>query len=393
MNSNIKLNDIIKINPLQGRRKKVKILRTQIDFVSSNQFTSGGYRIDLPALDESFLFHLILEKDQFIFKSSNSSFFKYNGNWAREVLLKSGDQIYFSGNILSFEKEINQKKPKDNLKHIIDSSLPLLIEGETGTGKTYLAKEIHRKSNRRGRFVHLNLSAFSQNLVESELFGHVKGAFTGAIGEKLGAIKLSSYGTLFLDEIDSLSKELQLKLLLFFDNYTYRPVGSIKEEKCETRVIIASGQSLGQLVDSRQMRKDFYFRIASGFKLNLKALREKPDEIEKHCYDFCFKHDLSINFELLNFYKGYSWPGNLRQLYAHLEKKMITGGRCLSFDRYDKELMQSNIEIDSSDSNFKTLDEIKQLYVKKVYFSMNNDRNIAAKVLKIHPKTVEKLLH
>jgi len=393
LNSNIKLNDIIRINPLEGRKKKIKILRTRMDFVSSNQFTAGGYRVDLPTLDGKFSFHLMLENNQFIFKSSDKSFFKYNGNWARDVLLKPGDQIYFSGNILSFEKEVKKNKPKSDLSHIINSDLSLLIEGETGTGKTYLAKEIHEKSNRRGRFIHLNLSAFSPNLVESEIFGHVKGAFTGAIGEKLGAIKLSSYGTLFLDEIDSLSKELQLKLLLFFDNYSYRPVGSIREEKCETRIIIASGQPLDKLVESGKMRKDFYFRIGSGFKINLKPLREKSMDIEKHCYDFCFKHDLSINFELLNFYKDYSWPGNLRQLYAHLKKKMITGGRCLSFDMYDQSLMQSNIKVDLKDPDFKSLDEIKQLYVKKVYFSMNNDRNIAAKILKIHPKTVEKLLH
>src|SRR5690606_12983163 len=122
-------------------------------------------------------------------------------------------------------------------KKIIQSNLPILIEGETGTGKTTLAKSIHQMSERSGEFVHVNLSAFSENLMESELFGHLKGAFTGAYNDKKGAIERANNGTLFLDEIDSTSIAVQTKLLLFLDNYKLSPVGSGVMKKINCRIL------------------------------------------------------------------------------------------------------------------------------------------------------------
>lgn len=131
--------------------------------------------------------------------------------------------------------------------------MPIFLSGETGTGKSTLAREIHDISSRsKEPFVQINIASFSQNLVESELFGHAKGAFTGALFEKRGIFLEANKGTLFLDEIDSLSFELQTKLLLFLDDLKIRAVGSNHDKKVDVRLIVASGENLEDLIQKRR---------------------------------------------------------------------------------------------------------------------------------------------
>ena len=158
-------------------------------------------------------------------------------------------------------------------QNLINSDLKILISGETGTGKSHLARKVHEKSGRLGEFVAINLSSFNPQLIESELFGHKKGSFTGAIHDKTGAFSMAKNGTLFLDEIDSLPLDLQTKLLTFIDNKKFRRVGDTKEESINTRLIFASGRPLEQLVEQGSFRKDLFFRLKSGHSVEMASLR------------------------------------------------------------------------------------------------------------------------
>ena len=147
-------------------------------------------------------------------------------------------------------------------------------------------KKIHRDSGKVGRFVHLNLSSFSRELVESELFGHTKGAFTGAVLEKMGAIKEAHRGTLFLDEIDSIDLEIQTKLLTFLDHGEYRQVGG-GVQKSSVRMIFSTGrENIKNLVEKGKIRLDFYYRIKNSLVINLPNLRDDKDLLKPHSEDY-----------------------------------------------------------------------------------------------------------
>ena len=222
------------------------------------------------------------------------------------------------------KSELNLTLNKGSLElldeKIVKSKVPILIEGETGVGKTHIARKIHEASGCQGEFVHVNLCSFSPGLIESELFGHIRGAFTGAMNDKKGALREAREGTLFLDEIDSLSIEMQTKLLLFLEDFLVRPVGSAIKYPVQTRVICAAGKDLGEMVKEGFMRKDFYFRISSGKKLKLKSLREDPSRVESIMNKFALDKDIYFSPKLYEFYKSLPWPGNIRQLVGHLQK-------------------------------------------------------------------------
>ena len=232
------------LEAFQERSRTFRLKRLKYTFSISNSFSYdlATSSFNLPYFDKDNSidqFELVLmkskfsstynEKSRYLLKSCHQIPFRINGSYCFEAFLERGDIVEIGFNRLQFLKSNTQLKvlSEEHLipDSIIQSQLNLLIEGETGTGKTTLAKKIHEKSGRSGRFIHLNLSSFSSNLIESELFGHIKGSFTGATTNKTGAILEAHKGTLFLDEIDSLNLELQTKLLLFLDNYEVRPVG------------------------------------------------------------------------------------------------------------------------------------------------------------------------
>jgi transcriptional regulator with PAS, ATPase and Fis domain len=277
---------------------------------------------------------------------------------------------------------------------LIKSSLNIVIEGETGTGKTTMARKIHDESQRSGPFIHLNLTAFSQNLVESELFGHVKGAFTGALNDKKGALLEAHRGTLFLDEIDSIGIDLQTKLLLFLDNQEVRAVGGSISRKADVRLIFASGRSLKNLVEKAIMRRDFYFRISSGACLELKSLREQPEKIKKFCLSYEEENNVNIPSELIAFYEEQTWPGNLRQLKGHLDKKkVLSNGKKFSLQKVDYDLLEDAFSpIVSNAEGIKTLEQIKRDYCMNIYQKMNKNLKRSAKVLDISPNTMKVLI-
>jgi DNA-binding NtrC family response regulator len=198
---------------------------------------------------------------------------------------------------------------------------PVLIEGETGTGKELAARAIHYRSARRDRpFVPVNCGAIPDSLIESELFGHRRGAFTDARHDQLGLVALAHSGTLFLDEVDALSPKAQVTLLRFLQDQQYRPLGSRREERADARIIAASNRPLDALVDAGQFRIDLLYRLKL-MQLVLPPLRERKGDVwllSRHFIEIGsarFTRPVRpLAAETAEWFERYAWPGNIREL-------------------------------------------------------------------------------
>jgi DNA-binding NtrC family response regulator len=212
----------------------------------------------------------------------------------------------------------------DSQLKIIEQALygdhPVLITGETGTGKTFLAKFIHELVGSEKPFVHLNCSEVSESLIESELFGHEKGAFTGALKSKKGLLELADGGVLFLDEVATLSLPVQKKLLKAIEEKTFYPVGSEKSISSNFRLVSATCESLKAKVKNGEFREDFLYRL-EGFNVHLKSLRERKGDINNLINFFLKKNKrrIVLTSEAREALLAYSWPGNIRELQKVVE--------------------------------------------------------------------------
>ena len=204
------------------------------------------------------------------------------------------------------------------INRVAQSDVDCLILGETGTGKELAARKIHECSWRKdGPFIPVNCSALSENLFESELFGHVKGAFTGAVGNRKGRFELADHGTLFLDEIGELSGAMQVKLLRSLQERQIERVGESHLIDVNVRVIAATNRNLKNMIAEGTFREDFYYRI-NVFSIYLPPLRKRQGDVET-LLDYFLKlyscsRDLCFDEETLQILKEYTWPGNIRQL-------------------------------------------------------------------------------
>jgi transcriptional regulator with GAF, ATPase, and Fis domain len=202
------------------------------------------------------------------------------------------------------------------------SAHPVLIQGETGTGKEVVARQIHDLSGRKAEsFFAINCGGIPGELLESELFGHRKGAFTGALRNKVGLWTLADQGTLFLDEVGDLSPQHQVKILRALETGCYRPVGGVKEVSSRARVIAATNRDLARMVADHQFREDLYYRLFT-FRIRTPALREHPDDIPELAHHFWCKiagqRARSLPRTVTDALKAYQWPGNARELRAFL---------------------------------------------------------------------------
>lgn len=206
----------------------------------------------------------------------------------------------------------------------------VLIRGENGTGKELVARAIHFNSPRKsGSFVAVNCGAIPENLMESEFFGHEKGAFTGAIERKIGKFQVANNGTLFLDEIGELKPEMQVKILRALQEKKFTPVGSNREVKTNARIIAATNRNLEKLMETQEFREDLFYRL-NVMPIFLPPLRERPDDISVLATSFLQKfskeHNKVITHldpECLDLMKKYRWPGNIRELENVIERAFI----------------------------------------------------------------------
>jgi formate hydrogenlyase transcriptional activator len=218
----------------------------------------------------------------------------------------------------------------DQIKIVAPTNSTVLVLGETGTGKELIARAIHNRSSRRNRpFIRVNCAAIPSGLLESELFGHERGAFTGAITRRLGRFELANGGTLFLDEIGDIPPELQPKLLRVLQEQEFERLGSTQTTRVDVRVVAATSRDLPQMVASREFRSDLYYRL-NVFPVRLPALRERPEDIAllvRHFVDLCSKRMKKsverIPIQAMKVLSSHPWPGNVRELQNFVERAVI----------------------------------------------------------------------
>ena len=234
---------------------------------------------------------------------------------------------------------------------IAPTDAPILIYGETGTGKELIARAIHQSSLRAEKpMVCLNSAALNDNLLESELFGYVKGAFTGAVSGKTGRLQLAHGGTLFLDEISQMSLILQAKLLRFLQEGTFEPVGSNNTQKVNVRVIAATNRNLYEAIENKQFLNDLLYRL-DVISLRVPPLRERKEDIPllaKHFIGMYAKKYgkkvLGVEAPALEALVNYDWPGNVRQLENYIMRSIIVcGGKYVKIEDLPEQFMEGNL--------------------------------------------------
>ncbi|MDZ7269194.1 MAG: sigma-54 dependent transcriptional regulator [candidate division KSB1 bacterium] len=276
----------------------------------------------------------------------------------------------------------------DLASRVAESNISVLIEGESGTGKELVAQLIYQKSPRAGRpFVKVNCAALPENLLESELFGHVKGAFTGAVKDRQGRFALADGGTIFLDEIAELSPAIQAKLLRVLQNKEFERVGESKTTRVDVRVIAATNKNLDEALKEGTFREDLFYRLNT-MRLKLLPLRERPEDIPLLIQHFLRKFSpanvIELAPEAAQALRVYRWSGNVRELEHVIERAVLLAkNHVITLDHLPEEV-RSTLEKPQSALS---LEEMEKLHIKRV-LQHARDYDEAAQILGIDPATL-----
>jgi DNA-binding NtrC family response regulator len=282
----------------------------------------------------------------------------------------------------------------DNARNFATCDFPIMLNGETGVGKELLAEEIHLSSKRvNGPFIPVNCGAIPGNIVESELFGHEKGAFTGAHKKKLGLMEIANNGTLFLDEIGDFPIDLQQKFLRALDSKRFFRIGGVKQIEVNVRIVSATNKNLKDEMEQGRFRKDLYYRLST-LTLYLPPLRERledlPNLIEKIIGQMNDSTARSKVFssESMTLLKNYFWPGNVRELQNVVHRTILLSGHK---DVIEPEDLSLAIPPKMSRKN-RSLEDVEKDYILKVLKEVGGKRLKAAEILGINPKTLYRKL-
>jgi DNA-binding NtrC family response regulator len=294
------------------------------------------------------------------------------------------------------------------LEMVAGTNSTILITGETGTGKEVVARAIHHSSPRHAqRFVALNCSAIPETLLEAELFGHVRGAFTGAIGNRQGRLEQAHKGTLFLDEVGTMSTALQMKLLRVLQEREFERIGDTHTAKVDVRVIAATNSDLGRMISEGTFREDLYYRL-NVIPVQLPPLRERKDDVPLLVQHFLDKlrgdkgQVVSVSQEAMRALMAYPWPGNVRQLENAVERAVAFGGARGQIDLNDLPPEIASARLESATPGVLLPDEglsldslvsgVERNLIQQALERTNNNKGQAAQLLGLKRTTlVEKI--
>lgn len=286
------------------------------------------------------------------------------------------------------------------VKKVAATNANILIQGESGTGKELVARSIHFNGHRSDApFLAVNCGALPESLLESELFGHTKGAFTGAISDKPGLFRSANGGTLFLDEVSEMPSALQVKLLRALQEHEVTPVGSSDIVKFDARIIAATNKKLDREVADGRFREDLFYRL-NVVEIDVPPLRERRDDIPLLVRHFTAKNALTQNAaemptskDAMSALVNYAWPGNVRELENVIERAVILSESEIGSGSLPSKISESkDSEPHSSDRPRPTLDEIEQRYLLEVLASVDDDKTQAAQILGIDLSTLYRKL-
>ncbi len=320
------------------------------------------------------------------------------------LISRAMEKIALQGKVAHFEKQLGDKHSFDTIigassaimqaiqlaKKVAPSHASVLLTGETGTGKEVFAEIIHYNSSRSaGPFIALNCSALSKEIIESELFGHKMGAFTGAAKDKKGLIEEASGGTLFLDEIGEMPIELQPKLLRFLENSTFYKVGDTTQRTSDVRLIAATNRDLQEEISENKFRSDLYYRIAV-FSIQLPSLKERPADVAALAQHFLQIYALKTNKQInsiatdaLQALAAHNWPGNVRELKNVIERAVILEDTTeVTLSSLPFELQVPCSAAITKDTMFH-LSHMEKLHIQKVLNYTKGNKTEAARLLNI----------
>ncbi len=308
----------------------------------------------------------------------------------RNQLKKNQGAVYSLHDIVAISAKMIDLKNK--VKRVATGEASVLITGESGTGKELIAHSIHQLSERSGRpFVTVNCAAIPEHLIESELFGYQDGAFTGAKkGGKEGKFQVANGGTIFLDEIGDMPLSAQVKILRVLQDGEVHPVGGVKPEKVDVRVIAATNQDLEKLVQEKAFREDLFYRI-NVLRLHIPPLRERQEDIRVLAKYFLHKSSdrsgkrvLDFDQQVLERFMQYDWPGNVRELENVVEASVhLTNQEMISIDDLPEHFQKQSVYLDKNSSLKEILERTEKQAIEQAILQCDGDKIRAAKRLGI----------
>jgi DNA-binding NtrC family response regulator len=298
----------------------------------------------------------------------------------------------FQGKVKIITQDANINALLDTASQIAPTDCNVLISGESGTGKELFAKYVHFQSRRyEGPFMAINCGALSEELLANELFGHEKGAFTGAVSMKKGLIEMASGGTLFLDEITEMSTSMQVKLLRVIQEREVMRLGAVKPAAVDVRLIAATNRDIQDAIQTGQFRRDIYFRL-NVVSLNIPPLTERKDDIPLLSYYFLKKYSTLMNKEVTSISQdvtdllmNYDFPGNVRELENIIERGVaITNSDTIETSHLPEDIRSMHIRTyRKKEGQMPTLEEQEMAYIEWVIKEVGGNRTMAAQVLGI----------
>jgi DNA-binding NtrC family response regulator len=291
---------------------------------------------------------------------------------------------------------VGESPAMQKLFHLIERAGPtdtaILIQGASGTGKELIARALHQASNRAAKpFIAVNCAALSETLLDSELFGHEKGAFTGAVATKLGLFEVADQGTLFIDEIGEMPGGLQAKLLRVLEDGSFRRVGSVKEIRADVRVLAATNRNLQNEVRDGKFREDLFYRI-NVMSLELPRLAERGGDIRLLVNRFLGR-DWTIADDALAALEAYEWPGNVRQLINTIERaKILADDRAIVLSDLPDEIARPGVRDVVREVGDECLADLERSHVVNVLRRTAGNKARAAKMLGISRRSLYRLI-